>query len=102
MQTVKIDSTAFLLLCSGVEDLVRWRPDLKDMARPSDSITALHLASARDRLYVVRHLALSVRGLIDSNMHGRKELDFIICLIATLYIETSSIFPLSVVMFNYF
>ena len=45
---------------SGVEDIVRLRPDLKDYSRPSDSLTALQLASIRDRYYVARHLALSV------------------------------------------
>ena len=48
------------LLLSGVEDIVRQRPDLKDMRRPTDNLTALHLASVNSRYYVVRHLALSV------------------------------------------
>ena len=51
------------LLCSGVEDIVRQRPDVKDVCRPTDNLTALHLASVNSRLYVVRHLALSVSTL---------------------------------------
>ena len=46
--------------CSGVEDIVRHRPDVKDICRPTDNLTALHLASVNSRFYVVRHLALSV------------------------------------------
>lgn len=51
---------AHIVLYSGVEDIVRLRPDLKDMRRPSDNLTALQLASLNSRYYVVRHLALSV------------------------------------------
>ena len=50
----------YTLLCSGVEDILRLRPDLKDIQRPSDNLTALQLASVRGSYYVVRHLALSV------------------------------------------
>ena len=39
---------------------MRFCPDMKDIIRPSDNLTALHLASVRDKHDVVRHLALSV------------------------------------------
>ena len=43
---------------------MRWSPDLKDYGRPTDNLTALQLASVRDRYYVTRHLALSVSSFL--------------------------------------
>ena len=49
------------VLCSGVEDILRKKPDTIDWVRPSDGLTSLHMAGVRNQLFVVRHLALSVR-----------------------------------------
>ena len=49
------------VLCSGVEDILRKKPDTIDWIRPSDGLTSLHMAGVRNQLFVVRHLALSVR-----------------------------------------
>jgi ankyrin repeat protein len=43
----------------GVEDIVRQRPDLIDWQILADGITPLQLAGIKNRLFVVRHLALS-------------------------------------------
>lgn len=63
--------TCIILFCSssGVEDIVRYHPDSKDIVRPSDNVTALHLASVRDKLDVVTHLALSVSIILYFNLH---------------------------------
>ena len=49
------------VLCSGVEDILRKKPDTIDWIRPSDGLTSIHMAGVRNQLFVVRHLALSVR-----------------------------------------
>ena len=56
------------VLCSGVEDILRKKPDTIDWVRPSDGLTSLHMAGVRNQLFVVRHLALSVRQYIISGV----------------------------------
>ena len=48
------------LFCSGVEDIVRQRPDLMDWQTLADGITPLQLAGIKNRLFIVQYLALSV------------------------------------------
>ena len=52
------------LLCSGVEDIVRQRPDVIHWQRLADGITPLQLASVRNRVFIVRHFALNVSLLL--------------------------------------
>ena len=45
---------------SGVEDILRQSPETVNWRRPTDSLSPLHLAGVRDKLFLTRHLALSV------------------------------------------
>ena len=52
------------LFCSGVEDIVRQRPDLMDWQTLADGITPLQLAGIKNRLFIVQYLALSVSFML--------------------------------------
>ena len=55
------------VFCSAVEDILRKYPELKDMRRPADNHTPLHIACVNSRLHTVRHLALSVSSTLATN-----------------------------------